>query len=154
MTTAPETLVMERVASIVDTEFDAEGFTTEYDRLGRSAGMEITEGARIAVAPDPNFPVTEAPQKTLVLQVPVTLQFYLAYEAEPDETIAVDPRVITGYGHRLREAFRANSSANSPQMWFLRLISIQYPPDPTGNASRLEARITGFAENAAGTPPA
>lgn len=141
---------MERVATVADATFSAESFTTEFDGLGRSAGMEITEGARMAVSINPLLPVTEMAGQVNVLQIPVLLQLYLAYSAEPDETIVVDPRPIAEFGHRLREAFRTQESSNSPQLWFLRLTQINYPRDPTGNATRLEAHILGTAENPPG----
>jgi hypothetical protein len=153
MAVAPEILVMEAVAAVVEDTFSAEGYTVEYDRLGRSAGMEITEGARVAISMDPNQAVEERPGRVIELRTPILLQLYHAYTAEPDETIVVDPRIIAAEGQRLREAFR-DGSGLSDGTWYMRLTAVQYPNDPTGNASRLEARIVGFGENPAGLPPA
>jgi hypothetical protein len=52
----------------------------------------------------------------------------------------------------LRRAFSAESGGTGDDFWFLRLRSIEYPDDPTGNKTRLEARFTAWAHNPAGTP--
>jgi hypothetical protein len=88
----------------------------------------------------------------MVLEVEVVLQLYLAFEAVPDEDIQRNPSVIEGYADRLRTAFRTQSSGTTADLWFLRLTGIEYPDDPTGNKTRLEATIVGRAQNRAGTP--
>lgn len=145
--TATETLVRARVKEVVEAEFTPEGFTVEDDKLGRSAGMDGRN--RLATSPEA---AEEDPRNVQMLVVPVTLQIYLAYDATPDSDIAVDPSVIEGYGGRLRSAFRTASSGATNDLWFLRLRRIDYPDDPTGNKSRLEALIEGRAENAASLP--
>lgn len=141
------TTVRQRVIDIVEDEFTAEAITVTNDKLPRAAGKD---GATVAaVYPEAEY---ERPGRVIELVVPVVLQIYMAYEAEPDETIAVDPTVIEGYADRLREAFRTQSSGNTGDMWFLRLQRIDYPDDPTGNKSRLEARIEGYGNNQASFP--
>lgn len=140
------TTVRNRVIEIVEDEFGDEGLVVTNDKLPRAAGQGATVAA---VYPEAEY---EAPGRVLELRVPVVLQIYMAYDAEPDETIVVDPSVIEAYGDRLRTAFNTQSSGNSADMWFLRLQRIDYPDDPTGNKSRLEARIEGYAQNLAGTP--
>lgn len=144
----PETLTRQRVKELFDAEFDAEGFAVENDKIGRSAGMEIASGARAACSPERAQPQAA---RMNVLEVPVVLQLYLAYEAEPDETIVVDPAVIEGYGDRIRRMFNGEASTGlDDDLWYLQLSRIEYPDDPTGNKSRLEAYISGFM----GNPPA
>lgn len=141
------TAVRQRVIDIVEDEFSAEGLIVTNDKLTRAAGKE---GATVAaVYPEAEY---ERPGQVIELVVPVVLQIYMAYTAEPDETIQVDPGVIEDYGDRLREAFRTQSSGNTSEMWFLRLTRIDYPDDPTGNKSRLEARIEGHGNNQASFP--
>lgn len=141
------TSVRQRVIDIVEAEFAAEGLTVANDKLPRAAGKEGVAVA--AVYPEAEY---ERPGLVIELVVPVVLQIYLAYDAEPDETIVVDPTVIEDYGDRLRDAFRTQSSGNTGDMWFLRLTRIDYPDDPTGNKSRLEAQIEGHASNYASLP--
>jgi hypothetical protein len=38
----------------------------------------------------------------------------------------------------------ADSSAD---LWFLRIVGVEYPDDPTGNKTRLEARLVGQGTN-------
>lgn len=141
------TEVRTRVIEIVEDEFGAEGLLVANDKLTRSAG---NKGATVAaVYPEAEY---EAPGRVLELRVPVVLQIYLAYDDSPDEDIVVDPGIIEGYAERLRTAFHTQSSGSSSDMWYLRLQRIDYPDDPTGNKSRLEARIEGYANNWAGIP--
>lgn len=142
--TPPETLVTQRVRTIFETEFAPEGLTLADDKLVRAAGKD---GTVAAISPES---AAEKPGQVQQLVIPCLLQLYLAYDASPDEFIVVDPNVIAGYGDRLRRAFQEQSSGNSDDLWYLRLIRIDYPDDPTGNKSRLEATIEGEATNPAG----
>lgn len=146
--TATETLVRTRVKSVVEAEFSSEGYTVENDKLPRAAGRDGRD--RLACSPDD---ATEAFQDVGMLEVTVLLQVYLAFNPKPDENYAVDPVTIEGIADRLRTAFRANSSGTTDDLWFLRLASVTYPDDPTGNKSRLEARIVARAANDAGLSP-
>lgn len=144
-----EEALMERVKEVIEDEFSAEGFTVEYDKIGRSAGMEIASGARVAFTPDDAI---ENPRNVVELVVRGTLQLYMAYDAEPDETIVVDPTTIVQYAGRIRAAFKDSSSGDTDELWFCRMTGVIYPDDPTGNKSRLEARILAFGQNEAGMP--
>lgn len=143
---ATETLVRDHIRSVVETEFSSEGFTVADDKLTRAAGME---GTALAVYPED---ASENPKQVMELVVKATLQLYLAYSAEPDENIEVDPSVIEGYADRLRSAFQDDSSGGSGDFWYLRLTGIEFPDDPTGNKSRLEAHFQAYADNLASTP--
>jgi hypothetical protein len=139
--------VRDRVKDVVEAEFTAEGFEVADDKLGRSAGKDGE--AVLAVYPERTG---EDTRNVAYLEVQVVLQLYLAYEPVPDENIVVNPGVIEGYADRLREAFRTQSTGTGSDFWFLRLRRIEFPDDPTGNKSRLEAYISGWGENAAGLP--
>jgi hypothetical protein len=144
---APETLVRDRVQAIVNAEFTAEGFTAADDKLLRAAG---SDGANhLAVSPER---AEEDSRNVGRLVVTVLLQLYLAFDPKPDPDRVVDPTVIEGYADRLRVAFRTQSSGYTGDFWFLRLKRVEYPDDPTGNKSRLEAYIEGDADNPAGLP--
>lgn len=144
---ATEILLMERVAQIADAEFTPEGLVTEFDRLGRSAGFDGRD--RMAVSVER---AAERAGQVMVLEPEATLQLYLSYDATPDSTIAVDPRVIAAYADRLRAAFRQNSSGTTGDLWYVRLTRVEYPDDPTGNKSRLEATILANGNNTAAMP--
>lgn len=143
----PYATVADRVITIVEGEFTTlapPDLTVENDKLGRSAGKD---GApRCAVWPEAE---EERAGRVIQLTVRVRLQLYLAYVAEPDEGYVVNPRTITAIGDRLRRAFKDQSSGSTSDMWFLRLTAIDYPDDPTGNKSRLEASIEAACDNPA-----
>lgn len=151
---APETSVSERVAAIADATFAAEITAgditaTEHDKFGRSAGMELASGkARMAVSADE---AREDFRRVIELVVPVTFQFYMAYDAEPDETIVRDPREIQALAARLREEFNETSGPGADH-WFIRCKRIEYPDDPTGNKTRFTAEIEGRCANPAALP--
>lgn len=141
---APETLLRAWIKSVVEDEFSTEGFTVADDKLPRAAGMD--GATHLACYPET---AGERPQHAIQLDVRARLQLYMAYDASPDETIQVDPSVIEGYADRLRRAFKDNSDGDTSDLWFLRLVNIDYPDDPTGNKSRLEASFQAFANNEA-----
>jgi hypothetical protein len=138
----PETVVRARVATVVEGAIS--DITVENDRLPRAAGRDGQP--RVAVYP---LRAWEDPRNVLTLIVPVILQFYLAYEDEPDENISRDPAEIEAVADALRRAFEDNSSGSTADMWYLRWKGCDYPPDPTGNITRLEAEIEGRAANTA-----
>jgi hypothetical protein len=146
--TSPAENACNAVAALVDAEFSAEGWETQHDKFGRSKGMEIAEDeAAIAVYPEAE---RERQGQVQVLDVDVTLQFHLGYAAEPDETIERDPRVVAEFADRLRRAFQgAASSGNTADFWYMRLQSVTYPDDPTGNKTRFEAAVLVECENPA-----
>jgi hypothetical protein len=146
--TSPAENACDAVAALVDAEFTAEGWTTQHDKFGRSKGMELPEDqAAIAVYQESE---RERQGQVQMLDVSVTLQFHLGYAAEPDETIVRDPRVIAEYADRVRRAFKgAASSGNSADFWYMRLTSVTYPDDPTGNKTRFEADVLVECENPA-----
>lgn len=141
---APETLIAARIKQVFDAEFTPEGFVLEPDKLLRAAGKDGEAHAAVS----PNNAV-EAPRTVVRLDVETLIQLYLGFDPTPDEDRVVDPGVIVGYGDRIRRAFGPNSSGNTSDMWGLRVTRIDYPDDPTGNKSRLEATVIGYADNTA-----
>ena len=142
-----ETQTRDRVKEVIEDTFDTEGFTVSDDKLTRAAGMNGE--AELAVYPELT---SEDPDNVEHGVATVVLQLYCAYTAEPDETIVVDPGIIEGYADRIRTAFQSASGGNNPDLWWLRCVRIEFPDDPTGNKSRLEAIIEGHGQNRAGTP--
>lgn len=146
----PSVAVCEGLAALIDDEFSAEGWTAGFDRFGRSKGMgEPHDQASISVTPESERP---RPGRIIELQVPVVVQFYLGYDAEPDETITRDSREIAALAGRFRRML-AGDAVNLPDgAWYVRLGDIDYPLDPTGNKTRFEARVEGIGANAAALP--
>ena len=142
--TPPATAVRQRVREIVEDEFSAEGWEVTDDKLPRASGHDGV--TRLAVYPEDEH--VQA-RNHYELIVPVVLQVYLGYEAKIDEFQQVDPGIIEAIGDRLRRAFENSSVGTTSDLWFLNLIRIEYPDDPTGNKSRLEAHIEGHCENPA-----
>lgn len=141
--TPPETALATRIKSIFATVFTAEGWTLADDRQVRAAGKD---GNAFGL-----YPVlsTERNQQVQELQITYIVQFYLAYNADPDEFIVVDPNVVVGYADRLRRGFTGQSSGNTADQWYLRATQTAFPADPTGNMSRFEMTVLGFATNPA-----
>lgn len=141
---APETEIANRIKTVLDAEFTPEGFVTEHTKLLRAAGRD----GRDRLATSPNEAV-EAPRVVVQLDVEYLIQLYLGFPDDPDEDRTVDPNVIVGYGDRIRRAFGPNSTGTTSDMWGLRVEGIEYPDDPTGHKTRLEATIIGYADNTA-----
>lgn len=141
---APATSARARVESVVETEFAPQSISVEADKLLRAAGRDGR--TRVACSP---VSESEVPRNVNELQVDLLLQYYLPFNDEPEENYAVDPTAIEAVADRLRRAFRTQSGGTTSDMWFLRLRRIEYPDDPTGNKSRLEAYITAWCDNPA-----
>jgi hypothetical protein len=143
---ATETACRQVVKNIVNAEFAPEGFVVADDRLPRAAGQD----GKTHVAASPEGPSEENARDVGMLKVTVLLQLYRGFDPTPNADYAVDPTIIEGYAGRLRSAFRNPTGANDDTLWYPRLTRIEFPPDPTGNSSRLEAYISGWAQNDAG----
>lgn len=146
MTTSPATALRDRLRSIIDAEFTAEGIVTRSDKLHESLG---SDGAVAAVYPDfeqPNDAVMVAQEAHIIVQ------FFNAYDLKIDPTQEVDPGVIENYAERFKRACKAGGSYVGDQHdWYFNVVRIDYPDDPTGNKSRFVAEVTGFANNPAET---
>lgn len=141
----PATLLRQRVSTVIETEFTPESISVEDDKLLKAAGRD----GRTRVACSPNWEA-ENPKNVNELEVSVLLQYYLPFDDAPVEDYAVDPTAIEAIANRIRRAIGAASSGTTDDLWFLRLRRIDYPDDPTGNKSRLEATISAWARNPAG----
>lgn len=145
---APETDIRTYIKTVVEDEFSTEGWTVEADKIGRSAGMDGE--THVAASP---VRARENERVAIRLDIEVLLQVYLPYSATPDETIVVDPGVIEGYANRLRTALAPSGAMATDNLWGLRVTDVDFPDDPTGNKTRLEATIAGFADNPAALGP-
>lgn len=136
------------IKTAIETEFSAEGFTVENTKLLRAAGSDGR--TRLATSPVTS---RENDRVAVRLDVEVVLQFYLAFDATPDEDRTVDPSVIEGYADRVRTALAPSSSMATANLWGLRVTRVDFPDDPDGQKTRLEATIAGFANNKAALGP-
>lgn len=141
---APETLLRQRVAALIEDEFALDSGTVKNDKLPRAAGKDGAD--EIATSPENAYP-HQGNWTQLVVRARV--QFYMGYDATPDEYISVDPAIIEAKGDQFRRALEGNQSGNSPDFWYLNLISLDYPDDPTGNKTRFEAVVEGRCNNPA-----
>lgn len=148
---APENDFCDFIQDTIAATYTAESYTAGTDRFGRSKGMNEPHGdASISVTVDY---ARERAGKAYLLDVGLTVQFYLGYDAQPDENIVRDATVIQALGARLRDAFGGQgSSVQVGDAWYLRLTGIEYPVDPTGNKTRYEATFVGEATNTAALP--
>lgn len=147
----PENDFCDFIQDTIASVYSAESYTAGTDKFGRSKGMnEDHDAAFISVTADW---ARERPGKAYILDVSLTVQFYLGFDAQPDENITRDATVIQAFAGRLRDAFGGQgASVQVGDAWYLRLTGIDYPPDPTGNKTRFEATFVGEATNSAALP--
>lgn len=141
--TAPITIARQKLMSVIAGEFQYDNFVVLSDRLHPSLGGDgIT---RIGVSPQQEVPM---PRDHNTLQFGLLVQFYGAWDEQIDPLQTVDPTPTETYGERFKRALR-NQDPNQSSVWFFNLVDLTYPPDPTGNITRWEARITAYGQNSA-----
>lgn len=148
MADGTETLICAAAKAIFDDEFTTEGFVAGNDKLLRAAGKDGSAQAAVSA----NF---SEPDRNVQCQlnVEVLVQLYLAFDPTPNDSLVIDPTTIQNYGARIRSAFSpAATSGISDELWYFTVGRIEYPDDPTGNKTRLEARVIGYADNQAAMP--
>lgn len=140
--TSPQTVARLKLMSVLTTEFAVEAFPVKADRLHRSLGRDKTV---IGVSPVSEIPLSN---NNNVINSLLLVQFYGKWKDDViDPTMAVDPTTIETYAERFKRALRGNDPATD-YVWYFKLREIQYPPDPTGNITRFEARVEAFGDNA------
>lgn len=140
---SPYAEVAEALKAIIDAEYAPEGYTAIHDNLHPAVGQE---GTRIGIAPE-----EESPRGGNMVQqdTVVTVKFYRRWDADVDPTKKVDPRVISEFADRFRNALRNASTPGTSKVWYFNLTRLVYPNDPTGNKTRFEATVTAYGNNAA-----
>jgi len=135
-------IIANGLISLVNTTFAAEGVAAIHDELHESLGTERIE---VGVAPvrEQPMPGNRAAAHTLV-----TIQFFDLWDKAVDPTQMVDPRRITGFHARLKEALRTASIATSDSYWFFQWEGTEYPRDPTGNKTRFVMTVRAWSQNA------
>lgn len=141
--TPPETDLRQRLIAALSTEFTDLGVTFAGDRLSAFLGQE---GAVGAVYPGPS---REKVGQVSVLEITAYVQLFLPWKVEVNPQQQVDPSTIESCAERLRRVCRVDDLAgpNSSHLWYYRCSDVEYPPDPTGNISRLVATVIADAQN-------
>lgn len=141
--TAPETALRERVMEALNTEFEGE-VTFISDKVHDSRG---TQGAIGGVYPGPS---EEAFSNGLVLSATCFVQLFLPWTADVNPNMTVDPSAIENMAERVRRACQADDAEfeGSAQLWYYRVTRVEFPPDPSGNISRLLATVQATSQNA------
>jgi hypothetical protein len=142
-TPSPYAEAADAIKTIIDACYATEGWTALHDNLHPAIGQN---GVRIGIAPD-----EEAPRAGNMIQndISITVKMYRRWDADVDIDKKVDPREITGYAERFREALREYNGPNTGNVWYFNLIRIRYPNDPVGNKSRFEADLVAYGNNTA-----
>jgi hypothetical protein len=140
---SPYTQVADAVKAIIDAEYLPEGYTAIHDNLHPAVGAE---GTRVGIAPE-----EEAPRGGNMIQneIAVTVKFYRRWDPDVDPTKKVDPRPITEFAERFRNAVRVANAGGSDSFWYFNVVRIRYPNDPVGNKTRFEADLVAFGTNSA-----
>lgn len=143
----PATALRHRLIASLNPEFagDTPPIVFGSDKLNDSLG---TAGPIGAV-----YPATDAErvQNVSVVEVTVYIQLFNQWTAVVDPKQVYDPDIVEAQAERIRRVAQAETieGPNDAHLWFYRVTRIDYPPDPTGNISRLLATVVGTAQNPA-----
>lgn len=138
-------LVATALKTIIDTEFAPQSIVARHDKLHESLG---SQGVEVGISP-----ISQGAQvkRGIIKETLILVQFYNIWDKRIDPTQQVDPFLITGYADRFErrvESSQASSSGNN-DLWYYRVVNIDYPDDPTGNKTRFEARVLAVGDNTA-----
>jgi len=130
--------------ALLEAEFAAEQFPVRNDKLHPAVGGDSKTTLGI-------YPLRQRPQNNnlLVLHNEVMVQFYGRWKKEIDPETRVDPAWIEEKAERFMRMMKNNADPNTPANWYFTVDSLDYPPDPTGNITRFEARVTCYGNNPA-----
>lgn len=142
---APETAARARLMALITTEFEPESLEVRSDRLNESLAQDKHLGA---VYPSQ---AAENPRNGLVQDSLLVVQLFRQWDNKIDANQTVDPSDIEEWGERLRLAAASDlgNVPGDPNLWYYRVIKIDYNPDPSGNVSRLVATILAESANSA-----
>lgn len=86
----------------------------------------------------------------------IRVQVFLQWRRQVSPDYVANPAAIEAIAERFREAFygATHPYAGSKGVWDLRIIRVDYLPDPTGQITRLEATVVSIGQNFAETNPA
>lgn len=115
----------------------------QHDQLYPALGWK---GPRIGIAPirEPMHV-----RNKLVRESWIEIRFFDQWVKDVDPGQAVDPRIVAAHADTLLNAIREATVTVSGDMWYFNVEGVEYPDDPTGNKTRLEAQIEASAANPA-----
>lgn len=129
------------ITTALGLEFTPDGFSVLDDKLTRFMGAD---GNYIAVSPIRERPGSNAH----TLEAQILVQLYGWYDAKIDPAQQVDPGLVEGWADRVRECLKPiGTAAGTDTCWYVRVDDIEFPDDPTGNKTRLEATVRAFGSN-------
>lgn len=137
----PETLIRNRLVTILTNEFGGDGLKVYSDKLTRALG---DDGHYAGVSPNSS---QEATNDVLTLNMEFLVQVYRRYDPQIDYKQRVDPTTIESWADRFRVACKTQDDINQPEAWYFRIVRIDFPDDPTGNKTRFVATIRCFGNN-------
>lgn len=133
MSQDPYAIVANRLEAAVALKFP--GVPIWHDKLHESIGHK---GARVGISAGEQGAQSS---NLLVLDTEVLVQFYGQFSLKIDPDQRVDPRIITGKAHTLREYLQSGPVNATDVHWFFHVDSTSYPEDPTGNQTRFEMKV-------------
>jgi hypothetical protein len=138
---APYHIAATALKQIIDTEFADLGVNTVHDRAHESLGT----GERVvAISPNSEAPM---PNAEVTLLGEILVQWYDHWDKEIDPTQQVDPFTITGYADRFRRRVESTTAAATTEVWYFKVLRIDYVNDPTGNKTRFHALVRAYGDN-------
>lgn len=143
MADSPYTQVANAIAAILDAEFAPENMVTLHDNLHPGVG---SEGARMGVSIEEETPRAG---NMIMNDISVTVKFYRRWDPDVDIYKKVDPRIISQFAERFRQAVYNYNHTGTDEFWYFNVVRVRYPNDPVGNKSRFEADIVAYGSNSA-----
>lgn len=146
--TAPETKLRERLIAACTAEFAAESIAFKPGKLHESKGREGHIGA---VYPG----VTRVPANNeFIIEPSAYIQLFHKWTATVDPDRVNDPTIIEEWAERIRRALHADGSegadgAADEHLWYYSVTNVAYPPDPSGQITRLLVTVMGKGSNPA-----
>jgi hypothetical protein len=141
MSTSPSTTVRAAIKQALEAEFAFEGIVFKDDKLHPAMG---TDGPVGGLYPDVE---DTRPGRRIELQTVVFVQLFAKWEKVIDPAQEVSPTLIEGWAARLRDALKPAQQPSTGDTWYFYVTTVQYLDDPTGNRSRLLARVQAHGGN-------
>lgn len=139
---AAETTARARLMQLIEIEFAADSLTVEDDKIHDSLGQK---GHIAGVYPGPSG---EMIGNGFVLESTIYVQIFRQWDPRIDPTQSVSPGAIEEWAERFRRATRLDlETAGDAHLWYYTVQRIEYPPDPTGNITRLFAVVEAKSQN-------
>lgn len=140
--TNPLTETRHIIIDALNDEFSPESIVFASDKLHPALG---TDGPVGAVYPEQESARIGRQIENIAV---CYVQLFCRWEKAVDPVQTFDPDLIESYAERLKTALKAVQTPATPTTWYFTVPQITYMDDPTGNRSRLLARVEGHGANA------